>query len=437
LARLAALLVTAVLMATGMAAMVVTAPGTAAAASVTLCNGYAACSVAPYSTYGYPSDSQSSYWGMTPGNECTNYAAFVESTVFGAPTPDFALGNADTWATNAAANGITVDSVPTVGSVAEWNAGDFGIGPTGHVAVVEEVTPTYIVVSQQDITTDVDDYDWHQIDRGTPSDAWEPWPDAFIHFVASAPTAPALAAPVVGMASVPGGGGYWLADASGGVSAHGDAVNVGSMAGQPLNAPITHIVATVTGLGYWLVAADGGIFSFGDARFYGSMGGRRLNAPVVDMAPTSDGGGYWLVASDGGVFSFGDASFHGSTGGWHLNRPVVGMAADGATGGYWLVASDGGIFSFGAPFYGSTGSLRLTEPINGMATTPDDHGYWLVASDGGIFTGGDAGFFGSAGALRLNAPVVGMAVDTATAGYWLVASDGGIFSFGAPFLGAD
>ena len=243
--------------------------------------------------------------------------------------------------------------------------------------------------------------------------------------------------PVVGMASLPDGSGYWLADAQGGVSTHGDAVSYGSMAGQHLNAPISHIVATPDGKGYWLVAVDGGIFTFGDAGFFGSMGNQHLNAPVVDIAPTADGHGYWLVASDGGIFSFGDAQFQGSMGGTHLNNPVVGIAPDHATGGYWEVATDGGIFSFGAPFFGSTGAMHLNKPVNGMTATPDDQGYSFAASDGGIFSFGDAQFQGSMGGTPLNAPVVGMASDGATGGYWLVASDGGIFSFGAPFYGAD
>ncbi len=117
------------------------------------------------------------------------------------------------------------------------------------------------------------------------------------------------------MASLPNGSGYWLTDAAGGVSAHGNAVNYGSMAGHVLNAPVNHIVATPDGKGYWLVAADGGTFTFGDAGFYGSTGNIVLNAPVVDIAPTQTGKGYWLVASDGGIFSFGDAQFHGSMGG--------------------------------------------------------------------------------------------------------------------------
>jgi|GEM_PF-2417458 len=246
-----------------------------------------------------------------------------------------------------------------------------------------------------------------------------------------------LAGPVVGMAARPGGDGYWLVDAAGAVSAHGNAVDYGSMAGQALDAPITHIVATTDGGGYWLVAADGGTFAFGDAGFYGSMGGQHLNAPVIDIAPTPDGQGYWLVASDGGIFAFGDAQFHGSMGGQHLNQPVVAVAADPASGGYWEVASDGGVFAFGAPFYGSTGTMTLNKPVNGMASTPAGQGYWLVASDGGIFAFGDAPFYGSTGGLALASPIVGMAPDGTSGGYWLVEGDGGIFAFGAPFYGAD
>jgi hypothetical protein len=245
-----------------------------------------------------------------------------------------------------------------------------------------------------------------------------------------------LPPPVTGMASAPLGDGYWLVGAAGGVSPHGDAVNYGSMALQPLNAPIEHIVSAPDGRGYWLVASDGGVFAFGDAGFFGSMGGQRLNAPVIDIAPTRDGRGYWLVAADGGVFAFGDAPFLGSMGGQHLNRPVVGIAPDYSTGGYWEVATDGGIFAFGAPFLGSTGGRALNKPVNGMVATPGDSGYWLVASDGGIFAF-NAPFEGSMGGRAIAAPIVGMASNGFTDGYWLVGADGGIFSFNAPFFGAD
>ena len=185
--------------------------------------------------------------------------------------------------------------------------------------------------------------------------------------------------------------------------------------------------------GYWLVAADGGVFAFG-APFYGSAGALHLVAPIVGMAATPDGRGYWLVASDGGIFAYGDAGFSGSMGGRPLNRAIVGMAA--APRGYWLVAADGGVFAFGAPFYGSMGGRPLNKAIVGMAGDPDGRGYWFAASDGGVFSFGDARFRGSTGGMTLNSPVVAMLVDPVQPGYWLVAGDGGVFAFGAPFYGS-
>ena len=98
----------------------------------------------------------------------------------------------------------------------------------------------------------------------------------------------------------------------GGIFSFGDAGFYGSMGGHPLNQPIVGMASTPNGGGYWLVAHDGGIFSFGDAGFYGSMGGHPLNQPIVGMAAAPNGGGYWEVASDGGIFSFGDAPYEGS-----------------------------------------------------------------------------------------------------------------------------
>jgi hypothetical protein len=126
----------------------------------------------------------------------------------------------------------------------------------------------------------------------------------------------------------------------------GDASFLGSTGAIHLNKPIVGMASTPDGGGYWLVASDGGIFSFGDAKFLGSTGAIHLNEPIVGMASTPDGGGYWLVASDGGIFSFGDATFFGSSGSTPLNEPIVGMHSTPDGGGYWLVASDGGIFAF-------------------------------------------------------------------------------------------
>jgi len=239
----------------------------------------------------------------------------------------------------------------------------------------------------------------------------------------------ALNQPLVGMATTPDGGGYWLVSGDGGIFSFGDAGFHGSVGGTALDAPIVGMAPTADGLGYWLVAGDGGIFAFGDAAFDGSMGGTPLNRPIVGMAPTADGRGYWLVAGDGGIFSFGDANFDGSVEGTGLDAPIVGMAPTHDGQGYWLVASDGGIFAFGdAAFDGSMGGTPLSRPIVGMAPTADGLGYWLVAGDGGIFAFGDAGFDGSAGGLP-RAPVIGVAARGAAGGYLLASQDGAVFSF--------
>jgi N-acetylmuramoyl-L-alanine amidase len=174
-----------------------------------------------------------------------------------------------------------------------------------------------------------------------------------------------------------------------------------------LNRPIVGMAAVPDGGGYWLVAADGGIFSFGDASFYGSTGAMALNRPIVGMAAVPGGGGYWLVAADGGIFSFGDASFYGSTGAMALNRPIVGMAAVPDGEGYWLVAADGGIFSFGdASFYGSTGGGQLAAPAVGITTTPSGNGYWLVFGPLRPLTGEVVGIDPGHNGLNYTAPQI-------------------------------
>jgi hypothetical protein len=201
----------------------------------------------------------------------------------------------------------------------------------------------------------------------------------------------------VGVAQSPEGE-RWVATAGGSVLHDYRQPVLGDLSALPGGPaqPVVGIAAMPVGRGYWLVAADGGVFPFGDAGFLGSLGAVPLNRPIVGMAPTPSGGGYWLVAADGGVFAFGDAAFHGSLGSVTLHQPIVGMAATASGDGYWLVAADGGVFTFGdAVFRGSTGAVLLNRPLVGMAATPSGDGYWLAAADGGVFTFGDAAFRGA------------------------------------------
>jgi surface antigen len=154
--------------------------GSARADTSELCAGYTACAVTPYTTHGYENAADQSWWSMYPGINCTNYAAFVESQVYGVPTPGVLMGDAYQWADRATEVGIPVDDTPTVGSVAVWGADAPGMGGYGHVAVVESVGPGYIDVSQSGMGTQEDGYDWEHIARAGGS--WEPWPTSFIHF---------------------------------------------------------------------------------------------------------------------------------------------------------------------------------------------------------------------------------------------------------------
>jgi len=155
----------------------------AAASNSTLCHGYVACSQDPFSTHGYQTHSGTSYWNMDAGNNCTNYVAFVESTVYGVATPAYRLGDAREWPQSTALHGAVVNHVPTIGSVAEWKGGSPGIPFPGHVAIVEAIGPgdSYIVISQQNVQ-DVDDFDWIRINADSATNQWEQWPSTFIHF---------------------------------------------------------------------------------------------------------------------------------------------------------------------------------------------------------------------------------------------------------------
>jgi len=158
-----------------------------AAASEVLCAGYSQCNSGPYTTYNYQNEEDTLYWRDTgnDGVECTNFAAYVESKVYGVATPTYGLGVARDWAGNAADHGVTVNQTPTVGSVAQWYANDQDIGGDGHVAIVQQVGPNDIIVSQDNWT----------VGSGQPTVVWmkiydgqlnraqgEPWPDNFIHF---------------------------------------------------------------------------------------------------------------------------------------------------------------------------------------------------------------------------------------------------------------
>lgn len=127
------------------------------------------------------------------------------------------------------------------------------------------------------------------------------------------PGSPGPESPVVSV-NAPGGGGLYLATASGAIAAFGGATPHGSIPpATRLNEPIVGMATDPGTGGYWLVVADGGVFSF-DAPFFGSLPASDITptSRIVGIAATPDGNGYRLVGADGGVFDFGNATFDGS-----------------------------------------------------------------------------------------------------------------------------
>jgi surface antigen len=176
------------IIATALCAFALCSSGAARADNALLCAGYSSCSLPGLTTHGYQNAADQSWWSMYAGINCTNYAAYVESQIYGVPTPGLLLGDADQWSARAAEAGIPVDETPTVGSVAAWGADANGMGGYGHVAVVEAIGPggDYVDVSQSGMGTANDGYTWERVYRDGSS--WESWPSSFIHFAGSSTT---------------------------------------------------------------------------------------------------------------------------------------------------------------------------------------------------------------------------------------------------------
>lgn len=85
-----------------------------------------------------PQDSITTPWGYS--RECVSWAGWRRSQL---GRTAYGWGNANQWASGARAAGLRVDSSPEVGAIAQTSA-----GPFGHVAVVEAIEGSTVVVSE-------------------------------------------------------------------------------------------------------------------------------------------------------------------------------------------------------------------------------------------------------------------------------------------------
>ncbi|KRE55314.1 CHAP domain-containing protein [Phycicoccus sp. Soil748] len=152
-------------------ALVAVAPRTAQAAGlVSECKAY---STGCISFSGYAGKSVWGYPVNSSGNNCVNYVAYRLAR--NGVKQQSGMGNGGQWATSAKSRGYVVDRTPRTGSIAQWNYGSAYAPSAGHVGYVEEVTSSYIAIS---------DSSW----GGGYSSRWRVykgdrnWPSNFIHF---------------------------------------------------------------------------------------------------------------------------------------------------------------------------------------------------------------------------------------------------------------
>jgi surface antigen len=173
----------------------ITATTSSAITDTPLCTNYEQCSQTGRSDHGYASVEYVGHWGMYGGHNCTNYVAYMLGRA-GVAQPDYGLGNAADWGPAAAAHGVDVDGVPSVGAVAWWSGGAGGLSWAGHVAWVEQVTPGSITISEDNYPGGP--FDWRVIPVGSPG-----WPTGFLHFsVPLGPQEPSIATATGGATAV-------------------------------------------------------------------------------------------------------------------------------------------------------------------------------------------------------------------------------------------
>ena len=210
--------------------------------------------------------------------------------------------------------------------------------------------------------------------------------------------------PIVGVATSPGGGGYWLVSKDGKVFARGSAAYEGELGSGVTD--IVSIAGTEDGLGYWLVSAKGQVYPFGDAVSQGQVPSSSHVGDVVGIGAYPSGG-YLLVTKTGKVYAFGAPSLGGAPS--THSGSIRGIVAAPTGTGYLIFTTTGEVFRMGTGLPLARGAIKGVTDIRGLALTPDDDGYWLVAKSGATYLRGDAIKFGKPSGLKAHGAVVGIA----------------------------
>lgn len=315
-------------------------------------------------------------------HNCTLYVAY-RLQLSGLAYPGW-HDNSDNWAIDAAAAGTLVNQTPAVGAVAQWNNPSTG----GHVAYVEDVTSSYIVVTADNYQTSTATYmpggytDSYEISLTSPA-----MPDNFIHFSDTAlpptpPTAPT--APLDGSYVSYQGNNYVIAGGSPEYISNWAVVG-GVQTTQPLSAAQWALLAHVPANGTY-VCADGSIYVIagGAPEFVSSWGAVGGEQPCVAIDPAD-------VTNAGGNSPWNHLNVYPSNG--TLIENVATVATYEVVGGYALLVDSCATYS------NCSGEVSVdpADITNASTAAPWNH-------------------------LALN-PAIGTSVeDSATSTYWTLAN---------------
>jgi mannan endo-1,4-beta-mannosidase len=222
------------------------------------------------------------------------------------------------------------------------------------------------------------------------------------------------AAEAVDLAPTPTGEGYWILDAAGAVHPRGDAVGRGGFPRGALDDGERAVALAVSpsGDGYWIVTDHARVRSFGDARPLGSRS-PTVGAPVVDAVATRSGAGVWLLTADGSVVGVGptrpvgspapDPVAPGTASPAAATATATAIVADSDGTGYWVLDRSGGVQAVDAVDRGDLRSAALD--VDAAALLPHRRGYLVVTAAGMVYDLSGSHRSGPAAGTRAGAAV--------------------------------